>query len=127
MSYCHHYCLRRSTQWNFFKDVYQLSKLDVSSFSVTGGIVFKLVILLTLSSSKLVFTLLILGKSELTLFVPFYYFGQVIVILLNLGKTRYKKQSNKNSRTMHRICHNLFSMIQSAGIKNWCLQSINRL
>ena len=89
--------------------------------------VFKLVILLTLSSSKLVFILLTLGKSELTLFVPFYYFGQVTVILLSLGKTS-QKQSKKNSRTMHRIFwHKLFSMIQSAGIKNWCLQSINRL
>ena len=35
MSYCHHYCLRRSTQWNPFNDVYLLSKFDVFSFSVT--------------------------------------------------------------------------------------------
>ena len=38
MSYCHHYHLRRSTQWNPFNDVYLLSKFDVSSFSVTGDI-----------------------------------------------------------------------------------------
>ena len=57
----------------------------------------------------------------------FIDFGQVVVILLNLSKTCHKKQSNKNSRTTHRIWHKLFSMIQSAGIKNWCSQSINRL
>ena len=44
-----------------------------SSFSVTGDIeIFKLVILVTLSSSKLIFTLLTLGKSKLALFVLFY-------------------------------------------------------
>ena len=38
MSYCHHYCLRRSTQWNPFNDNYLLSKFDVSSFSIAGDI-----------------------------------------------------------------------------------------
>ena len=35
MSYCHHYNLRSSTQWNPFNDVYLLSKF---SFSMTGDI-----------------------------------------------------------------------------------------
>ena len=33
----------------------------------------------------------------------------------------------KNSRAWHRIWHKPFSIIQSAGIKNWFPQSINRL
>ena len=66
-----HYHLRRSTQWNPF-NVYLLSKFDVSSFFVTGVTqIFKLVILLTLSSSKFMFILLTLGKSKLTLLVSF--------------------------------------------------------
>ena len=60
---CHHYRLRRSTQWNPFNDVYLLSKFDVSNFSVAGDIeIFTLVILLTLSSSNLIFILLTLDK-----------------------------------------------------------------
>ena len=56
-----------------FKDIYLLPKFDVSSFYKTGDIeIFKLVILLTLSSSKLIFILRTLGKSEVMLFVPFY-------------------------------------------------------
>ena len=126
-----HYHLRRSTQWNPF-NVYLLSKFDVSSFSVTGDRDFRLVILLTLRSSKLIFILLILGKSKLSLFALFYYCGQAIVTLLSLGKTCHEKQSkpslfDKNSRTTYRIWHKLFSMIQSVGIKNWFPQSINRL
>ena len=38
MSQCHHYHLRWSIQWNSFNHVYQVSKFDVSSFSVTGKI-----------------------------------------------------------------------------------------
>ena len=56
-----------------FKGIYLLPKFDVSSFYETGDIeIFKLVILLTLSSSKLIFILRTLGKSEVMLFVPFY-------------------------------------------------------
>ena len=73
-----------------FKDIYLLPKFDVSSFYKTGDIeIFKLVILLTLSSSKLIFILRTLGKSEVMLFVPFYWlwtghsyfteFGQVML------------------------------------------------
>ena len=130
---CHHYRLRRSTQWNPFNDVYLLSKFDVSNFFVTEDKqIFKLVISLTLSSSKLVFILLTLGKPALTLIVPFYYVGQVTVILLGLGKLCCEKQSkpslfDENPRTTHKIWHKLFSMIQSTGISNWFPQSINRL
>ena len=97
-----------NNQWNPFNDVYLLSKFDVSSFSVTeDNYIFKLVILLTLSSSKLIFILLTLGKSKLTLFGPFTDCGQVTVILLSSGKTCCKKQFkppfDKNSRTTHII------------------------
>ena len=90
-----HWCLHTVQIWWF------------SSFSVTEDICnFKLVILLTLSSSKL------------TLFnISSTFFGQATYILLSLGKTYHKK---------HRIWHRSFSMIQSAGIKNWSPQSINR-
>ena len=71
----------------------------------------KLVILLILSNSNLKFILLTLGKSELTLFFH------------STTKTS-RNQYNKNSRTTHRIWRKLFSMIQPAGIKNWCLQLI---
>ena len=65
------YRVRRSTKWKPFNDVYLLSKFDASSFSLTGDIwIFKLVILLTLSSSK-IFILLTLDTSELTYFFPF--------------------------------------------------------
>ena len=37
------------------------------------------------------------------------------------------KNGPKNSRTTHRIWHKSFSVIQSAGIKNWFPQSIIRL
>ena len=37
------------------------------------------------------------------------------------------KNNPKNSRTTHRIWHKSFSMIQSAGIKNWFPQLIKRL
>ena len=47
-------------------------------------------------------------------------------ILLSLGKTCHKNNL-KYSRTMYRIWHKSFSMIQSAIIKNWFPQSINRL
>ena len=97
-----------------------LSKFDVSSFSLSGDIlIFKLVILLTLSSSKSIFLLFTLVKSKLTLFIPFYYFEQVTVILLSLGNTCRKNNPNplrliKNSRTTNRIWHKSFSIIQSA-------------
>ena len=63
---------------------------------------------------------------------PITVFGQVTVFSLSLGKLCCEKQPkpsrfDKNSRTMHGICHKLFSMIQSAGIKNRFPQSINRL
>ena len=67
----------------------------------------------------MIFILLTLDKSELTLFVPFYGFGHITVILLSVGKTcheKHSKHSNKNSGTTHK----LFSMIQSSRIKNWC-------
>ena len=55
-----HYLLRQSTQWNLLNEVYLLSKFDDSSFSVTEDIqIFKLVILQTLSSPKLIFIFLL--------------------------------------------------------------------
>ena len=50
---CHHYPLRRSTQWKPFNNVYLLSKFDVSSFSMTEDIqIFKMVILLDFEQFK---------------------------------------------------------------------------
>ena len=54
-------------------------------------------------------------------------FGQVSY-LLNLGKTLgHENNLTNNSRTAHGIWHKSFSMVQSAGIKNWVPQLINRL
>ena len=67
------YLLRQSTQWNPLNEVYLLCKFGVSSFSMTGDIkIFKLVILLTLSSSKLIVIFLSFGKLKLTLLVYNY-------------------------------------------------------
>ena len=76
-----------NSQWNPLNEVYLLSKFDVFSFSMTGDIqIFKLVIFLTLSSSKLIVIFLTLGNSKWTLLVHFFllwagqlfYFGQDI-------------------------------------------------
>ena len=57
-----HYLLRQRTQLNPLNEVYLMSKFDVSSFSMTWDIqIFKLVIFLILSSSKLIVILLNLG------------------------------------------------------------------
>ena len=59
---------------NLLNEVYLLSKFDGSSFSTTGDIeIFKLVILLTLSSSKLIVILLTLNKLKLTVIIYFYW------------------------------------------------------
>ena len=85
--------------------------------------IFKLVILLTLSSSKLILILLTLGKSKLTL----------TDCLLSLGRSEIfywlwaRCQAAKKSRTRHRIWHKSFSMIQWAVIKNWVPLLVNRL
>ena len=50
----------------------------------------------TLGSSKLIFILLTLGKSRLTLFGPLTDFGQVSVILLSLDKTCHEMNMVKN-------------------------------
>ena len=91
-----------------------------------GTQIFKLVILLTLSSSKLI--------------VIFSNFGQVKLdptcsFLLTLGKSVFtdfgqdvRLQKNQPKQDMaHRIWHKTFSMIQSVGIKNWVPQLIIRL
>ena len=79
-------------------EVYLLSKFDVSSFLMSGDIqIFKLVILLTLSSLKSIVILLTLGKPNMTLIVYQYYFEQVTVTLLSLGKTFGCKKQSKSS------------------------------
>ena len=120
MSYCHHYCLRRSTQWNPFNDVYLLSKFDVSSFSVNWRYI---------DSQTSHFADVEQFKND----IHFANFGDVRIdpvcsLLLTLDMSQlfcwvWVKQSKKNSGTTQK----LFSMIQSSGIKNWCPQSINRL
>ena len=61
---------------------------------------------------------------------PVHFF----LLTLNMSQLFYwvwaghaTKNNTKYSRTTHRIWHKSFSMIQSAGIKNWFPQSINRL
>ena len=66
---------------------------------------------LTLRSSRLIFILLTLGKSKLTLIVLFYYFEQT-----EFGQDMPWKTIQKNSRTTNRILH-----------KSFFPQSINRL
>ena len=71
--------------------------------------------------------------SKLTLLVLFFWLCTGQVILLSLGKILAAKNNSnrrrliKNSRMTHRIWHKSFSMIQSAGIRNWFPQSINKL
>ena len=60
--------------------------------------IFKLVILLTLRSPKLMVILITLDKSKLTLVVYFYCFEQVTVILLNLSKTLSHEKQSKSSQ-----------------------------
>ena len=62
---------------------------------------------------------------------PYSFVLDRSVILLSLGKILGREKQThtvwqKSSRTMHKIWHKSFSMIQSVGIKNWVLQSINR-
>ena len=72
-----------------FKWGLPVSKFDVSSIPMTDDIyIFKLVILLTLNSSKLIVILMALDKLKLTLHAHFYYCGQVTVTLLSLGETK---------------------------------------
>ena len=72
-----------------FKWGLPVSKFDVSSIPMTDNIyIFKLVILLTLNSSKLIVILMALDKLKLTLHAHFYYCGQVTVTLLSLGETK---------------------------------------
>ena len=107
-------------------EVYLLSKFDVSSF-------FKLIILITLSSSKLIVKLLTLGKLKLTL-IYFYLLWAGHSCFTEIGqdvKPRKTIQTlsvwQKIKRTRHRRIWNTISMIQSARIKNWVPQLINRL
>ena len=109
-----------------------MSKFDVSSFSLTEIYSFKLVIFLTLSSSKLIVILL------LWLSLDWFY---VFILILwashscftSLGKMLdCEKQSkppmlDKSSGTTHRVWYKAFSMIQSTKIKNWIPQLISRL
>ena len=113
----HHYLLKRATQWNPFDDIYLLSKFDVSSFSVAVDIY-------RFCSLKLIFILLTLCRSKLTLSYLFYWLWMGHSYFIDLGKTYHKKP--KNSRTRHRVWHKSFLMIQSAGIRKSFPQSINR-
>ena len=87
--------------------LFQVSKFDVSSISLTGDIqIFKLIILLTLSSSKLICILLTLGKLKFTLFGPFYSLLVGHSYFTSLSKTCHEKRFkppplDKNSGTTH--------------------------
>ena len=81
--------------------------------------IFKLVILLTLRSSKLTVILITLGKSNWPILFIFTNFGQVTVFLQTLGKTLCGKNNSnllhltKISRTKDRTWLKSFSVIQS--------------
>ena len=75
-------------------------------------------------SLKLIFILLTLGRSKLTLSFLFYWLWMGHSYFIDLGKTYHEKP--KNSRTRHRVWHKSFLMIQSAGIRKSFPQSINR-
>ena len=113
-----HYLLRQSTKWNLLNEVYLLSKFDDSSFSVTENIqIFKLVILQTLSSPKLIFILLTLGKSKLILFILFLWLWTGHSYLMSLGNILgHRKQSKPTS---------FDKKIKRTNNKNWVPQSIN--
>ena len=91
-----------------FTDVYLLPKFDVSRDS-------KLVILLTLSISKLIFILLTLGKSKLSLIVFFTTVDRSQ--LFYSVWVRHTAKNNPNALRLIKI-EGPQSMIQSAGIKN---------
>ena len=124
-----HYHLRRSTQWNHLNEVYLQSKFAVdwrySDFQTGHFAEFK----------------------QFKVDIHFADIGQVTIdpthsLFLTLDRSQlfywvWAKQAAKNnpnrhcliknSRTTHRIWYKSFSMIQSAGIKNWGPQSIKRL
>ena len=124
-----HYHLRRSTQWNHLNEVYLQSKFAVDwrySYFQTGHFAefkqFKVDIhfadigQVTIDPTHSLF--LTLDRSQL-----FYW-----VWVKQAAKNNPNRHCLiKNSRTTHRIWYKSFSMIQSAGIKNWGPQSIKRL
>ena len=105
--------------------------------------IFKLVILLplsslklililpTLSSLKLIIILLTLARSKLTLLFHFSRLWAGHIYFTDFGQEINEKRSKpslfdkKNSRIMHRIWHQSFSLIQSVEIKNWVSQLID--
>ena len=126
MSQWHYYLLSQSTQWNTFNDVCLLSKFNVSNFSVTGDIDFQTGHVADFEQFKVenYFADLELVKID-----------SISSLLLTIGSSVFpefgqdmpQKTILKKSRTIHNIWHKLLSVIQSAGIKNWFPQSINRL
>ena len=72
--------------------------------------------------------MLTIGKTKLTLFVYFYYFGQVIYFTEFGEDARlWKRIQILSVWQKMRIRHKSFSTIQSAGIKNWLGSQVNKL
>ena len=123
MSWCHHYCLKRSTHSRMFTCCPNLMILaslwlEIHRFSNWSFCYFE----------------------QLKVDIHFANIWQaridpICFLLLTLDRLQLKmlqvagreKQSNENSITMHKIWHKLFLMIQSAGIKNCCLPPTNML
>ena len=103
--------LSQHTIYTNEKEVYMLSKFDVSSFYMT------------LSSSKLNhFSDFGHLRNDPTCSI-LLTLGSKIEQVKNTGKNNPKPINlTKNSRTTHTIWHKSFSMIQSARIKNWLPQ-----
>ena len=134
----HQYLLGQSTQQNPLKEFYLLPKFDVSSFSMAGDIYFQTGQFAALSSSKLMAILLTLGKSKLTLLIYFHYFGQIISILLSLGKMLSCKKTiqtqskpspfDKNFKNhLKDLTQVIFNDSISGNQYNLVLQLLNRL
>ena len=136
MRWWHQCLLRRSAQWNHLNEFYLLSKFDVSSFSMTGDVyiyIFKLVILQTLSSSKLIFILLTLGKWKLTLLVHSYWYWAGHSYFTEFGQDiRPQKTietlSDKNFKNhAEDLTPVIFNNYISGNLYNWVHQLTNTL
>ena len=120
------------TQLNPLNEVYLMSKFDVSRFSLTWEIDFQTGHFAVLEQFKVDSHATVgqvkteptrsfkwLCRSQL-----FYWCWARCCAAKNNPTLSARK---KNSGTMHRVWHKSFSMIQSAGIKNWVLQLIGKL
>ena len=114
--------MRRSTQCNPFNDVYLLSKYDVSGFSMTGDIEISNWSFFWLWAFQSWYWFCLLWASQNC---PCLFYLDRSQLLYSVW-VRHTVKNNPNALGLIKI-QEPQSMIQSAGIKNWFPQSINRL